>query len=69
MQKIDMNIGELLSLLKRRSKRIEKTIDSKYFEFNQKGADRLKGQIKEIHTLLDAIETEVLEICDERAKK
>lgn len=68
MQRIDIDIGELLSLLKRRSKGIEKTVDWKYFEFTQKDVDRLKERIKETHVVLDAIETEAQKICDERAK-
>lgn len=69
MQRIDMDIGELLSLLKRRSKGIEKTVDWKYFEFTQEDVDRLKERIKETYVVLDAIETEAQKICDERAKK
>lgn len=69
MKKMDLYIGELLSLLRFRTKTIQRTIEWKHFVFAKNQMQRLKDDIQETRNVLDAIEAEAQEICDQNADK
>ena len=69
MKKMDLYIGELLSLLRLRSKMIQRTIAWEHFVFTKKQMQGLKKDIQETRNVLDAIEAEAQEICDQSAAK
>ena len=69
MKKMDLYIGELLSLLRLRSKRIQRTIAWEHFVFTKNQMQGLKKDIQETRNVLDAIEAEAQEICYQSAAK